>query len=133
MFKIIQFISLVNRVATILGKSCQLCLPSILWLLNCIFLSLPLVLDVDLTVSVPEFTFTLLTVTGISLFCICRMPILAYVHMFKMPKTVSSKVTKYHTFSTTSQIIKKKSQVFRLQVIIKRQSIKIIIYYLVIL
>ena len=31
-----------------------------------------------------------------------------YVHMFKMPKTVSSKVTKYHTFSTTSQIIQNK-------------------------
>ena len=48
MFKIIQFISFGNRVA-------------ILWLLNCIFLSLSLVmgLDVDLTVSVPEFTYSL--------------------------------------------------------------------------
>ena len=33
-----------------------------------------------------------------------------YVHMFKTPKTVSSKVTKYHTFSTTSQIVKKKKK-----------------------
>ena len=62
MFKIIQ-LSLGNSVATILGKSCQFCLPSVHFMaaLNCIFLSLSLVmgLDVDLTVSVPEFTYSL--------------------------------------------------------------------------
>ena len=63
MFKIIQFISLGNRVATILGKkvASSACHLFILWLLNCIFLFLSLVmgLDVDLTVSVPEFTYSL--------------------------------------------------------------------------
>ena len=76
--KIIQFISLGNRVATILGKK----LPALLaicslWLLNCICLSLPLVLEVRCgfdCISSGVHLFTLLKVTGIPLFCICRMP-----------------------------------------------------------
>ena len=46
--KIIQFISLGNRVATIMGKkvASSACHLFILWLLNCICLSLPLVLGV---------------------------------------------------------------------------------------
>ena len=63
-------------------------------------------IDVALTVSVPEFT--LLKVTGILYFVSAACRILALCSYFKMPKTVSSKVTKYHIVSTTSQIIQKK-------------------------
>ena len=62
MFKIVQ-LSLGNRVATILGKSCQLCLPSVhfcgcLIVFFCLFLCC-CGLNVDLTVSVPDFTYSL--------------------------------------------------------------------------
>ena len=59
MFKIIQ-LSLGNRDATILGKKLPALLAihvSILWLLNCIVLSFPLVLGVR-CVLVPEFTYS---------------------------------------------------------------------------
>ena len=61
--KIIQFISLGNRVATILGKK----LPALLAICSfcgCLIVFVCLYLwcwglDVDLTVSVPEFTYSL--------------------------------------------------------------------------
>ena len=63
MFKIIQFISLGNRVATILGKK----LPALLAISSicgCLIVVFCFYLwcwefDVDLTVSVPEFTYSL--------------------------------------------------------------------------
>ena len=66
MFKIVQFISFGKRLRNschrfgkkVASSACHL---FILWLLNCIVLSLSLMmgLDVDLTVPVPEFTYSL--------------------------------------------------------------------------
>ena len=63
MFKIVQFISLRNRVATVFRKKlpallaiCLFCGCLIVFFL---FLSLMMGLDVDLTVPVPEFTYSL--------------------------------------------------------------------------
>ena len=63
----------------------------------------------DLTVSVPELTYSLcFKRPEFHCFVSAHAGIWVYVHMFKMPKTVSSKVTKYHKFSTTSQIMQNK-------------------------
>ena len=53
-------------------------------------------------------SFTFLKVTGIPVLYLPHARFWLYVHMFKMPKTVSSKVIKYHTVSTASQIVNKK-------------------------
>ena len=53
---IIYSLSLGNRVPKCLGKSCQFCLPSVDFVAALLYLSVPLVLgiDVDLIVSVPS-------------------------------------------------------------------------------
>ena len=63
MVKIVQFISLGNRVATVLGTKlsaplaiCLFC--GCLIVFFCLYVSLMMGLDVDLTVPVPEFAFT---------------------------------------------------------------------------
>ena len=64
MVKIVQFISLGNRVATVLGKKLPALLAICLFcgcliVFFCLYVSLMMGLDVDLTVSVPEFTYSL--------------------------------------------------------------------------
>ena len=63
MVKIVQFISLGNRVATVLGKMlpallaiCLFC--GCLTVFFCLYVSLMMGLDVDLTVPVLEFTYS---------------------------------------------------------------------------
>ena len=119
--KIIQFISLGNRVATFLGNK----LPALLAICSfcgCLIVFVCLYVwcwgvDVDLIVSVPEFTFILLKVTGIPLFCICRiLALCSHVQNAKNGFIQGDKIS-HIQYDKSNYPPKKKTQVFRLQVI----------------